>query len=428
MKIVHISTSDIQGGAAKAAFRLHQGLSAIGKDSSMYVAQKFSNDPSIACYAPVNRLPHRIRRALRKESLRRTLLPYAATRPGGYEHFRHDQTEFGGEVWDQLPPADVINLHWIADFVDYRTFLPQATLAHPTLWTLHDMNPFTGGCHFDHACGRFADSCGSCPQLGSSSDDDLSYRIWNRKRTLFHRIDSDQLSLVTPSLWMAREVARSSILGKFSTNVIPYGVDTEIFRPRPSQISARRGLEISDDAFVILFLAEYSENRRKGFTLLDRALGELTEVENVLLLSIGKGFPATTARIPHRHLGTIENDHLLATIFSLADVFVIPSIQDNLPNTVLEAMACGTPVVGFDAGGIRDMIRDGETGCLVAIEDVHALAAALQALQRDPGWRASMGHQCRQTVMEHYPIDLQARRYLRLYRDLIAARRPPLLP
>lgn len=423
MKIVHISTADIQGGAAKAAFRLHEGLSALKEGSSMYVAHKFSNDPSTTSYNPENRLPLRLVRAFRKERLRRCLLPYAATRPGGYEHFRHHRTEFGREVLDQLPPADVLNLHWIADFIDYEQFFPRATRAYPILWTLHDMNPFTGGCHFDHACGRFADACGACPQLGSNRKFDLAFQIWTQKRKLFDRIRPDQLSLVAPSTWLAKEVERSSVLGHFTTTVIPYGVDTDLFRPRLSQISARRALEISDDAFVVLFLAEYAENRRKGFALLDRALGELTGTDNVQLLSIGKGFPATTARIPHRHLGTIENDTLLSTIYSLADVFVIPSIQDNLPNTVLESMACGTPVVGFDAGGIGEMVRDGETGCLVPTEDVQALAAALLATRRDPVWRTAMAARCRETVLARYTLVLQARRYLQLYHQLIAARR-----
>lgn len=419
MKVIHISTSDTRGGAARAAFRLHQGLRETSSDSSMFVAVKDSDDATVHQYRPDSRLRRRAGRAFRRERVRRAYHSYLASRPSGLEHFRDDRTEFGGEVLRQLPAADILNLHWIAGFIDYQSFFPRAAISRPVVWTLHDMNPFTGGCHFDEGCGRFAAACGSCPQLGSTRPDDLARRIWNRKKRALEKTSPERLFLVAPSNWLAAEARRSSIFSKFSVTVIPYGVDTEVFRPKAAHPSLRSALEIPERVRVVLFLADYTDNRRKGFALLDRALQRLGPTEDLFLLSLGQGSPVTAANIPHLHLGSLTNDSLLATIYSLADVFIIPSIQDNLPNTVLESMACGTPVVGFDTGGIRDMICDGDTGFLVPTGDTDALGSALVKILKDPQARSAMGRRCRERALKEFSHELQARRYSRLYEALL---------
>lgn len=418
MKIVHISTSDIRGGAARSAFRLHQALRESGADSSMYVADKDSEDPFVHRYSPENPLHRRLGRAFRKELVQRAFRPYISSRPDGYEHFRDERTEFGSEVLRQLPSADLIHLHWIASFLDLECFFRNEANTCPVVWTLHDMNPFTGGCHFDSFCGRYTNRCGQCPQLGSPRPDDLSHRIWTRKKRLFDATPADRLFFVAPSNWLAGEARKSSLLQKFSTTVIPYGIDTQTFRPRDSGPGLRQALGIPLKARVILFLAEYTNNRRKGFAHLDRSLCQLKTPGDVFLLSLGKGMPSPTAPFPHLHLGAISNDTLLASIYSLADLFVIPSIQDNLPNTVMEAMACGTPVAGFDTGGIGEMVETGKSGHLVPVEDTAALATALDDLLNSPQTRTAMGERGREIVLARYPQELQAIRYRRLYHAL----------
>lgn len=395
----------------------------------MYVARKESVDPMVYSYRPEQLFRKRVSRIVRKEWLQRDLRHYVHTRPSGFEQFRDDRTEFGREVLHQLPRADVINLHWIAGFLDYRSFFPRAPLFRPTVWTLHDMNPFTGGCHFDGSCGRFTQQCGCCPQLGSEGPDDLSRRIWKRKMHLFERTPPERLFLVTPSNWLASEARRSSMFRKFSVTAVPNGVDTSTFCPKSELEQIREGFGIPPGARVILFLAEELNNRRKQLALLNPALNELSCRDDLFLLSLGKGSAPTTSGIPHLHLGTLASDALLATIYSLADAFVVPSLQDNLPNTVLEAMSCGTPVIGFDTNGIREMIRNREAGFLVPVNDTRALADALGEALKDRANLERMGRACRQTVMSHFSLELQARRYARLYQALLdEPQTPPLHP
>ncbi|HLS27494.1 MAG TPA: glycosyltransferase family 4 protein [Opitutales bacterium] len=419
MKIVHISTSDIQGGAARSAYRHHRALLKKNVDSSMLVAGKASNDSSVAQFQPEKGFRRRLARMIRKERLQHEFKKYENSRPTGLEPFNDDRSPFGNELSRHFPDADLINLHWIAGFLDYRSFLRKNRPGIPIVWTLHDMAPFTGGCHFDNSCGEFAAKCGNCPQLGSSRPNDLSRQIWMRKKAAFEKISPEQLHFVAPSRWLARVARSSSLLRKFTTTVIPYGIDTDLFSPRGNVFAMRDALEIPRSARILLFLAEYTDNRRKGFAFLDEALMRFSSEDNVFLLSIGNGTPTPKAKLPHLHLGPIANDRLLSSIYSLADVFVIPSIQDNLPNTVLEAMACGTPVVGFDSGGIRDMVENGKNGFLAPTGNTQALADALHEIL-PPQICQEMGDSSREKVLREFREELQAIRYTELYRKLSA--------
>jgi glycosyltransferase involved in cell wall biosynthesis len=419
VKVIQISTNDIQGGAAKAAYRLHQALRQAGEESEMLVARKDSSDPFVHTYQPAASPTSRLRRIVRKEWIRRSNRASLRHRPEGFEHFRDDRTPFGREVLASIPGSDLANLHWVADFVDISHLFPWLPWQRPTVWTLHDMNPLTGGCHFDHGCGRFATRCGSCPQLGSDDEDDLAARVWLRKKRAFYDIPDHRLHLVAPSRWLADEAKRSSILKRFPVSVIPNGLDVEIFRPAPSTAVVRRALGIPEGARVILFLAEYVSNRRKGFAYLDEALHAVVDIPDLYLVSLGKNCPSTSARVPHLHLGSITHDPLLAAVYSMADLFVIPSLQDNLPNTVLESIACGTPVAGFDAGGISDMVRDGSTGYLAPVGDIRVLAEAIRRLLTDDAERARMGEFGRALALDHFSLQHQADRYRALYSQML---------
>jgi glycosyltransferase involved in cell wall biosynthesis len=199
--------------------------------------------------------------------------------------------------------------------------------------------------------------------------------------------------------------------------VIPYGLDTSAFRPRETE-GLRQTLGIPADHRIVLFVAQSTHNRRKGFDLLVEALGALAH-EKVALVSIGSRAPDLEVAGLHVHLGSLSSDLLLSVFYALADVFVVPSRQDNLPNTVLEAMACGTPVVGFDAGGIPDMVRPGETGWLAEADNPRALRDAIDEALRSDAERERRGQRSRAVVEAEYALDLQARRYHDLYRTLV---------
>lgn len=419
MKVVHLSTYDLKGGAAISAYRLHRGLVRTGHDSSMFVKYKSSQDSKVAEFVLPMDLRARWRRRSRRKAIIHSIRPYEQTRPPGLELFSEDRTPYGGSMLAQIPSCDVMNLHWVAAYIDYEQFFPAASRRAAIVWTLHDMNAVTGGCHYDMECERYSQRCGACPQLGSQDTNDLASQVWDRKRALFERLDPKRICIVTPSRWLGRVVKRSPIFSRFRVEAIPYGLDLDEFAPRDRQ-AARDVLGIPQQAKVVLFIAEMVDNRRKGFALLAEALADCAgSVEQLWLLSVGNHPPKIEGGFQGSHLSYLGNDRMLSLAYSAADLFVIPSVQDNLPNTVMEAMACGTPVVGFDVGGIRDMVCQGDTGLLESPGDVNGLRSAIIHLLNDLSKCRSMGQRARQIALAEYPLVLQAQRYSDLYKDLV---------
>lgn len=419
MKIVHVNTFDLRGGAARSAFRIHQGLAHLGHDSTMFVLGSESRNPEVKRFVPPADFLSRIKRRIRRDRIDAAFARYRASRPAGLEPFHDCRSPHGPDILQQVPECDIVHLHWIAGgFVDYWEFFSGISPHAPIVWTLHDMNPFTGGCHYDLGCGRFAGQCGNCPQLGSQEPADLSRRIWEDKRAALAQIAPARLHVVTPSQWLAREVERSSLFQRFPLSVIPYGLDLDTFAPK-NRMHARELLGLPVDAKIILFVADGLDNRRKGFPLLIDALAGLHGISGLMLLSVGNGHAEGSLKVPWIHLGSLSQDRMLPAVYSAADIFVIPSLQDNLPNTVLESMASGTPVIGFAVGGIPDMVRPGVSGTLVEPENVTALRVAVEDLLNDPAQLSQMGLNCRRIVEEEYCLELQARRYEALYTGLI---------
>ena len=389
----------------------------------MFVLHAHGESSKVKAFTPPEDFASRFKRRLRRDRINREFEPYRLLRPAGFEPFQDSRSPHGADCVEQLPACDVVNLHWIADaFIDYPAFFARVPQRTPVVWTLHDMNAFTGGCHYDLGCGRFVDRCGACPQLGSTDAKDLSWRVWENKRAAFAQVKASQLRFVTPSRWLAQEAERSSLIRQFPLSLIPYGLDTEVFAPR-NRGHARDVLGLPADAKVILFLADGLDNRRKGFPFLVEALAGLREVSGVMLLSVGRNHAGCKLKVPWLHLGSLGNDRMLSLVYSAADVFVISSLQDNLPNTVLESMACGTPVVGFSIGGVPDMVRPGIDGVLVEPENVEGLRAGLLELLQSPSRLAVLANECRKRILERHTLERQARDYVELYSTLLQARR-----
>ena len=418
MRVVHVNTFDKTGGAARSAYRLHQGLCRLGADSSMFVAYKNSSDPSVLAYIRTSRILAQLIRRWRRERISRAFSPYKPNPPNSVSNFKSDETPFGADPWGQLPAADVIHLHWIVEFLDYSSFFGSLPEEKQLVWTLHDMAPLTGGCHWSYGCDRFTDRCGSCPQLSSNSESDVTRRIWLRKGGSLATLNSRQLHIVTPSRWLASEAKRSSLLSRFPCSVIPYGLDTEIFAPR-DRLLARSSLGIAQDAKVILFAADGINVRRKGLHLLLDALQGLHSEGQVVLLSVGPGSAPSVKGFSCRHLPPLDDDECLSSVYSAADIFVAPSEHDNLPNTVLESIACGVPVAAFAVGGIPDAVRPGLTGYLARAGDVADLRAIICRLLKRDDERAQMSRTCRNVAVQEYALEIQAQRYLDLYRGLL---------
>ncbi len=423
MRVVHYSTDDITGGAARCAARLHSGLRLVeGVDSTMMVDRKRGDEPGVIAFRRPDGLLGKRRVKRRKRAIRQSLERYDATRPDGFEPFNPDESPYGTEPLDQAPRCDVLNLHWVARFLDVESLAAWLPPDLPVVWTLHDMHLLTGGCHYDHGCGKFEAGCGACPQLGSVTAEDLSSTYWNRKHATLRGMAPRSIEIVTPSRWLAEEARRSGVIPEtMGVRVIPYGLDTELFAPS-NRNAWRERYDIPSDARVLLFVAQSVENRRKGFAHLSAAMAQLRDIHGLYLVSVGKGEPELPPDVNARHLGEIRSDREMSGVYGMADVFCVPSIQDNLPATVLESLASGTPVAGFGIGGIPDMVRPGVTGELAGSATGEALAGAVRRVLEGSGdvWSS----RCREVAESEYSLDLQARRYVELYTELLRLEEP----
>ena len=436
MNIVHFSTHENRGGAAKAAYRLHLGLNLAGCNSKLAVAYKNSDRTDVVKIAPTplnfsKRLHRYIIRHVQsinsllgsKSQYRGTKLDidfYKSTRPVGYELFSDIRTPYRLKKSQEMLRPDIVHLHWIAQFVDYESFFREITqLSKPIVWTLHDMNPFTGGCHYDDYCGKYESGCGACPQLGSNLSDDLSSHIWHKKKDIFTNIPTSKMHLASPSEWMAECAKKSPLLRRFPITVIPYGINTDDFSPRDREFS-RDVLGLPRDAKVLLFLADSVSNRRKGYRFFEKIVENIGADLNICTAILGRDLPVKKASAAQYYLGHIEQDRLLSLAYSAANIFLIPSLQDNLPNTVLESLSCGTPVIGFDVGGLAEMIKDSDTGLLVERGNENALAKAVKNLFLENELSARMSRNGRAVALKKFNLDLASKRYTELYHFILS--------
>lgn len=408
------SFADRDGGAAIAAYRLTEGLQAIFPELKMTVFEKGTDDPTVEkAQSRISQLVSRFAFGIDAIPLRR---------------YRHRENNI---VWSTnwFPygglfkhiQADILHFHWIG-----RGMIPIAQIGRlkaPIVWTMHDEWPFTGGCHYTNGCQRFETACGSCPQLRSHGDRDLSRSIWSRKEKAWR---TARIIPVAPSRWLAERATTSSLFRKRDIRVIPNGLDLNTFRPIEKPL-ARRLLQLPQDKLLILFGASRStSDPRKGFPLLLDALGKLTtrslRRNDLELLVFGASHsPSTDAlAIPTHYVGTLHDDLMLALLYSAADVFVAPSQQDNLPNTIMESLACGTPAVGFRVGGIPDLIEHEANGYLAAPADADDLARGIAWVIEDQERWQRLSARARQKCQQEFELSYIARRYADLYEEVSA--------
>jgi len=429
MKVALISTNDVDGGAARATHRLYRGLQQIGVESSLVVRGKRSDDAQVYATDEVY-TDHYVRR-----------MGLLAIQAIFIDLDRSDRSNtlfslpYPGVDLSQFPPvatADVIHLHWVSKFQSVTSIQQLLHLGKPVVWTLHDCSAFTGGCHYPAGCDRYQTDCHACPQLRDNPFDLPAHLLKDKLELL-----TAPLTVVTPSQWLAECACHSALFRHQPVEVIPYGLETEVFRPWPKG-EAKRAFGLEEGAIALLIGANDGNEQRKGFLLLFKALQQcranadfarLVEAGQVTLLCFGSpSAELESLQIPVQSVGVVDSDETLSQLYGAADLFVLPSLEDNLPNTMLEAMACGTPVVAFATGGIPDAVLDGQTGRLVPPGDVDTLAEAILALMAAPDQRQCLGQAARHRVETHYGLILQAQRYLALYEALQGQASPSALP
>lgn len=418
MKVLHICTQD-SGGAGIASRRLHVGLKSIGVESKMLVLHSSSSDGDVVRFVQNNNIFWRQWDKLRNRLISSEFNVYKDTRPRGLDIFSDDRTIYDIGKHSLVKEADIINLRWIARMVDHREFFRDVHNK-AIVWRLSDMNPFTGGCHVPRGCTKYQTGCGACPQLGSNDPNDLSRRIFKRKEKAYK---GHNIYVVTPSKWL-RDCAKKSLLFKnYKMHVIANGAPTTAFIRRDKRFS-RDLLNLPQDKKLVLFGADYkSEN--KGFRYLMQSLKLLKEridTSKIALVIFGSQYSEDALSedmgFSIYSLGYIHDELLLSCVYSAVDVFVIPSLEENFPNTVLESFACETPVIGFSIGGVLDLIRPGETGLLAKVRDVGELCEQIKWMIYHSKERKQMGLNARKVIEQEYTLEIQAKRYQELYSSL----------
>ena len=399
MRILHLSDSELSGGAALAAYRLHTAMGRAGLVSRMLVRNKWSADETVH---PVYFDPWLWRRL----RLKRALFPRSFARPESKHLFHFDVVDdLTLDAPSEFPPDafDVIYLHHVARFLSTR-HIRHLTLFYgcPVVQVLHTHAPFTGGCNFTLGCERFTEACGRCPQLSEPAEDDASRAIWQRKHDLLSELP---ISFVAPSEEAARLARRSSLVDGRRVEVIPNPIDGRVFDVG-DRLLARRRFGIPEHASVILASAIGFDNYYKGTDYLLQALAELsihadpdTRKSLFVLVAGEDGEELLRSQpFPGKAVGRLNHGEEIASAYRAADVFVCSSRVETGPQTVPEALLCGTPVVSFRVGSTPDLVRDGATGYLAAagsgeglaqgVEEVAPMASLARARRSMPRRRA----------------------------------------
>lgn len=409
VSVLHLSDSDIDNGGARAAYRLHQGLQSIGCTSQMLVRAKFSTDRTVV---PEKSLLTKLAPPLSGLPLRR--YPNCNALMFSPQWFPNGLAKRA-----QKYRPDIVNLHWVCN--GYLQIEALRTFQQPLVWTLHDMWVFTGGCDYTKECDRYKQSCGSCPQLESDRDRDLSQWIWQRKAKAWKGLD---LTLVATTSWMADCARSSSLFNDARIEVIPLGLDTEKYRPLNRHF-AREVLNLPQDKQLVLFGAlTGTSNRRKGFHLLQPALQRLSNAgwnDQIELVIFGMSKPKEEINLgfPIHYIGRLSDDLSLALVYSAADVMIVPSVQEAFGQTASEATACGTPVVAFNATGLKDIVDHQQTGYLATPFEVEDLAKGIAWVLEDRERQHNLQCQAREKGLREFSSEKQASRYLSLYEELL---------
>lgn len=405
MKVLIVNNADVLGGAAKAAHRLHTAFLKNGVDSQMVVQFKYSGEESVVCLSgdsktkkgiaatipTLDSLPLLLYRNRQDELFSSNFLP---TRQ--LLQYINDST------------ADIVHLHWVAG--GFLRIEDIAKIRKPIIWTLHDMWAFTGGCHYDRFCGKYENHCGQCPILGSSKVRDLAYRNFKRKTNAVY--SHPNLAVNGLSKWIANEAAKSSIFdGKVVVN-IPNTIDTDVFKPI-DKLLAKSLLGLDPNKKHLLFGAmSATSDKRKGFAYLADAIERLDfAVEELEIVVLGASPSVSSPTFGYKtiYLGVLQDDLAINLVFNAADISVVPSLQENLSNFIMESMSSGTGVVCFDIGGNSDMVIHRLTGFLVSEVSGIALAEGISWSIRHS---LELGENSRRFVLENFNGELVVKSYL----------------
>lgn len=415
MRIAHINFIKNGGGAARAAARLNAALNENGFESELVFHESKPSEPS---FVYVDSIRSDDDRTARMYALQTEWINAHRTNKSNTLF----SLEYPGLSLLKVPSiakADIIHLHWVTYMMSPATIRQLYMAGKPLVWTLHDMRPMTGGCHYSAGCTGYLESCAGCPQLDDVSKDLASALLADRVAA-FSNIP---FSIVAPSQWLADRARASAVFRNCSIKTIPNCVEHLKFQKSiMSQISSvAREKEI-----CLLFGAEMGDEYRKGFSVLLDALNKVVSINSksaTRLKLICFGTPPEELNdlgISVESLGYINKDEALVDAYSSADLFVLPSIEDNLPNTMLEAMSCGTPVLGSRVAGMLDTIEHGKNGILFDVGNAASLADEVLKVLSGKYDLVQMGNEARSSIERNHTFDVQAKAYQKVYEEALS--------
>lgn len=443
MRILQVNHADQRGGAAQVAWSLHQSFNSLGIDAKMVVSRKFSDDDKIIVIENEKYKSLLIKslliisKSVKSSSLNypgkifiANKFAYLAYLPRninnflGLEDFYAPGTKKILNVFNQ--PIDVIHFHnlhksWLKDQNDYfdLRILPYFTKKIPAVITLHDAWLLSGHCAHSINCERWQIGCGKCPDLGIYPEirRDSTKFNWKRKSDIFKK---SQLHIVTPSKWLLEKVNQSILVdGKVSAQVIPNGVDLSVFHPG---IEDRNSLDLPNEAKILLFTAEGArKNKMKDFDTLKEAILKVSEsIPNIYFIALGgPGNSENIGKAKIRFIPYQDDPNIVAKYYRAADLYIHAAFADTFPNTIIEALACGKPVVSTNVGGINEQIINEKTGFLTKVKDPKELAEKIILLLRDSELRARMGIEASLDAKDRFCITRQVKEYISLYNKLL---------
>ncbi|MCD8301794.1 MAG: glycosyltransferase [Prevotellaceae bacterium] len=410
MKVLIVNTSEIAGGAAIAAKRLCRALNKNGAEAKMLVAQRQTDDARVV--NATAEWKYQMNFTLERARI------WALNKFHKRNLFAMDIASDGTDITRlrEFREADVIHLHWINQgYLSMGNLRRIVRSGKRIVWTMHDMWPCTGICHYSGECLKFRSQCRECPLLASPGRRDVSYRTFQKKEELYKDAD---IRFVTCSHWLEEQAHTSSLLEGKSISCISNPLDTELFRPG-DKVKARKALSLPLKKELILFGSQKVTDERKGMQFLAE-MAQIIKKRNATETEVNIGFIvigqhaeqlAETLSYPVYSFGYISSPDQLVDIYRAADLFITPTLFDNLPNTIVEAMACGTPCVGFRTGGIPEMIDHLANGYVANYKDCQDLADGVQYVLNTPG----LGDAACHYAAYQYDENRVARKYIEVY-------------
>ncbi len=413
-----INTYDY-GGAAKACLRLHKGLLRHNIKSKVLVKKKTYHDLPEVYQITIKELKSSIKDKIRRRAIKFLMsikfyedkqTKFIKNRHPNLELFSYPFSEYDITKSALYQEADIINLHWVANFLDYPTFFKKNTK--PIIWTLHDENPFSGGEHYKEEIIGINDNGYPIYRNITKKEKQVFKKILEIKKQALDGIDN--LTIVTPSMWLAERARKSELFNRFKILTIYNSVEQEIYKPVNKEL-ARKRLNIPNNKKVILFVSHFISNFRKGFAFLIKAF-DYIQRDDIYFMSVGVT-EKTVEQNNFHQLGFINDENMMSIIYSAADIFVLPSLMDNLPNTMLESIMCGTPVVAFPVGGIQEVIKPGFNGILA--DEISARALAIAINNALDNLHLFDREKIRNEAETKFNLDVQAKMYIELYKQIL---------